>query len=217
MSTYGNRVGSVYREDFLGVRPALHVSLSILSTLTYVGTVTASEDGTVTYQKPGENVTTEGQASETLTTEALTTEAPNTEVPITETPNTEAPKTETPATEGSKTEAPKTEAPKTETPKTDTSSPATQESVQSQKNSPTKFNIANKKTYKLSKKVKVQDADGLKSAKLNGKKLTLKKGKKKLTFKLSKYKKYLKKKGKWNKLVIVDLKGKKKSIQFKTK
>lgn len=92
-----------------------------------------------------------------------------------------------------------------------------QESAQSQKNSPTRLNIANKETCQLSKKVKVQDADGLKSVKLNGKRVTLKKGKKKLTFKLSKYKKYLKKKGKWNKLVIVDLKGKKKSIRFKTK
>ncbi len=293
-ASYVDGYGDVctYRYDVYdvsgGVRPALHFSLSSLSSLTYAGTVTACEDGTVTYQEPEETVitgyvpreedatteeptteapktedpaseapTTEAAKTEAPTTEAAKTEAPNTEVPAseaakTEVPTTETPKTGAPATEALKTETPKTEAPTTETPNTEASNteasntavstteasktealttetpnteaakteiPATeaQESTQSPKNSPTKLNLANKKTCKLSKKVTIQDADGLKSVKLNGKSVTLKRGNKKLTFKLSKYKKYLKKKGKWNKLVIVDLKGKKKSIQFKTK
>ncbi len=181
---------------------------------------TAGESGTteekVTDVEAGttEEKGTAGEAGTTEDKQAGTTEALKTEASKTEAP-TESPKTEAPKTESPKTEAPKTEAPKTEQPKTE--APATQEAVQSKKNSPTKLNVANKKTYKLSKKVKVEDADGLKSVKLNGKSVALKKGNKKLTFKLSKYKRYLKKKGKWNKLLVVDLKGKRRSVQFKTK
>ena len=42
-------------------------------------------------------------------------------------------------------------------------------------------------------------------------------GKKSISFKLSKYKKKLKKKGKWNRLVIIDQKGKKTTVKFKIK
>ena len=70
---------------------------------------------------------------------------------------------------------------------------------------------------KKSKKVTVQDQDGIKTIKLNAKTIKVKNGKTKYTFKLSKYKKYLKKKGKWNKLVVTDQNGKKKEIRFKVK
>ena len=79
------------------------------------------------------------------------------------------------------------------------------------------LNVKSKKTYKKSKKVTIKDKDGLKSIKLNGKKIKVKKGKVSFSFKLSKYKKYLKRKKKWNKLVITDVKGNSKIIKFKTK
>lgn len=82
---------------------------------------------------------------------------------------------------------------------------------------PTKVNIKNRKAYKLSKKVVIKDSDGIKSVKLNKKKIKVKSGKKIFSFKLSKYRKHLKKKTKWNKLVVTDLNGKKKSVQFKIK
>lgn len=85
------------------------------------------------------------------------------------------------------------------------------------KNQPTKLNIKNKKKYSLSKKLTIRDADGIRSVKLNGKAIKIRAGKKSLTFKLSKYKKLLKKKGKWNRLVITDQKGKKKTVKFKVK
>ena len=81
----------------------------------------------------------------------------------------------------------------------------------------TTFNINNKKTYKKSKKLTIKDADGIKSVTLNTKKIKFKSGKKNISFKLSKYKKYLKKKNKWNKLIVVDINGNKKVIQFKVK
>lgn len=81
----------------------------------------------------------------------------------------------------------------------------------------TTFNIKNKKTYKKSKKVTIKDSDGIKSIKLNGKTIKVKAGKKSISFKLSKYKKHLKKKTKLNKLVITDVNGNKKTIQFKVK
>ncbi len=80
----------------------------------------------------------------------------------------------------------------------------------------TKLNLANKKTYKFSKKVTIKDADGLKTVKVNGKTLKVKNGKKSCSFKLSTFKKYLRK-GKWNKLVVTDLAGRKKTIKFKVR
>ncbi len=81
----------------------------------------------------------------------------------------------------------------------------------------TTFNIKNKKTYKNNKKITIKDADGLNTVKLNSKKISVKKGTNILSFKLSKYKKTLKKKGKLNKLVVVDVNNNKATIQFKTK
>ena len=92
-----------------------------------------------------------------------------------------------------------------------------QEKTKNAKDNKTTFNIKNKKTYKKSKKVTIKDKDGIKSVKLNGKKVKVKAGKKSISFKLSKYKKYLKKKNKWNKLVVTDVRKNKKSIQFKVK
>lgn len=82
---------------------------------------------------------------------------------------------------------------------------------------PTKLNIKNKKAYKTSTKVTIKDSDGIKTVKLNNKKIIVKKGRKSFTFRISKYKKYLEKKAKWNTLVVIDLNGKKKTIKFKVK
>ena len=79
------------------------------------------------------------------------------------------------------------------------------------------INIDNKKTYKKSKKIKINAENGIKTITINGKKVKVKKGKSSISFKLSKYKKYLKKKGKWNKLVVTDLNGNKTVISFKVK
>ena len=81
----------------------------------------------------------------------------------------------------------------------------------------TTFNIKNKKTYKKSQKIKIKDEDGIKSVVLNTKKIKVKKGKKTVSFKLSSYKKSLKKKNKWNKIIVTDVNGNKKTIQFKIK
>ncbi len=59
--------------------------------------------------------------------------------------------------------------------------------------------------------------DKIKTITINGKKLNIKSGKTKISFKLSKYKKILYKKGKMNKLVVTDMKGVKKTVKFKTK
>ena len=150
----------------------------------------------VTTEAPAEAATTEA-ATETVTTgqatQGVTTEKPGAIV------TTENPK-ETMTTERSAASFP-TEAPNTE----------------EKKDNPTNINLKNGKTYKSTTKVKVKDADGIKSFKLNGKTVKVKNGKKSISFKLSKYKKYLKKKGKWNKLIITDLNGKKKTIKFKMK
>ncbi len=81
----------------------------------------------------------------------------------------------------------------------------------------TTLSLKNKKTYKKSFLVKIRHEDGIKTVKLNGKKLKLKAGAKQMKFKLSKYKAYLKKKGKWNKLVVQDVYNRKTSVKFKTK
>ena len=99
----------------------------------------------------------------------------------------------------------------------------TQETVQEStetdvvQDNPTTFNIKNKKTYKKSKKVVIKDEDGIKSVVLNSKKIKVKSGKKTVSFKLSSYKKSLKKKNKWNKIIVTDVNGNKKTIQFKVK
>ena len=104
-----------------------------------------------------------------------------------------------------------------------TEEPATTETVntptitETPKDALTTFNIKNKKTYKKSQKVIIKDKDGIKSVILNTKKIKVKKGKKTVSFKLSSYKKSLKKKNKWNKIIVIDVNGNKKTIQFKTK
>ena len=63
----------------------------------------------------------------------------------------------------------------------------------------------------------VKDKDKIKKITLNGKKIKIKSGKTSFILKLKSYKKKLKKKGKWNTLVVVDAKGNKKTLKFKTK
>ncbi|MBR1865578.1 MAG: hypothetical protein IJ801_03635, partial [Lachnospiraceae bacterium] len=84
----------------------------------------------------------------------------------------------------------------------------------SESNRATTINLKNKKIYKITTKVKIKDADGILSVKLNSKKVKLKKNATSVSFRLSKYKKSLKKKT-WNKLVVKDQKGKKTTIRFK--
>ncbi|MBQ8086397.1 MAG: NPCBM/NEW2 domain-containing protein [Lachnospiraceae bacterium] len=79
------------------------------------------------------------------------------------------------------------------------------------------INIKNKKTYKKSKKVTISSNVYLRSVTLNGKNIITSNYLKKVSFKLSKYKKKLKKKGKWNKLVVTNSYGRQKTIKFKTK
>ena len=86
-----------------------------------------------------------------------------------------------------------------------------------QNNSATKFNIKKNKTYKKTRKITISDNDGIKSVKLNGKTIKVKKGVKKISFKLSKYKKMLKSKKKANTLTVTDIKGVKSSVKFKVK
>ena len=79
------------------------------------------------------------------------------------------------------------------------------------------INLKNKKTYKKTKKVTVKSSLDLKTIKINSKKLKVKSGKTKVSFKLSTYKKYLKKKGKLNTITVTDAKGKKLTVKFKVK
>ena len=85
------------------------------------------------------------------------------------------------------------------------------------KNSKTTFNIKNKSRIKKTAKIIIRDKDKIKKVTLNGKKIKIKKNKTKVTIKLKSYKKILKKKGKWNKLVVLDKKGKKRVLKFKIK
>ena len=85
------------------------------------------------------------------------------------------------------------------------------------KDNKTTFSIKNKATVKKTKKIKVKDKDKIKKITLNGKKIKIKSNKKTITVNLKSYKKYLKKKGKYNKLVVTDKKGNKKTLKFKTK
>lgn len=83
-------------------------------------------------------------------------------------------------------------------------------------NRATTINLKNKKTYKITTKVKIKDADGLQSIKLNSQKVKIRNNATSVSFRLSKYKKYIKKRA-WNKLVVKDQKGKKITIRFKVK
>lgn len=98
-----------------------------------------------------------------------------------------------------------------------TTEEATEDAPTVTKNSPTALNLKNKASCRSSFKLKIKDTDGISKVVLNGK--IIKKNYKKttLSFRLSKYKKLLKKKGKWNKLVVTDGEGKKKTVKFKLK
>ena len=85
------------------------------------------------------------------------------------------------------------------------------------KDNKTTFSIKNKKTIKKTAKIKVKDKDKIKKITLNGKKIKIKSNKTSITVKLKSYKKYLKKKGKWNTLKVTDKKGNVVTIKFKTK
>ncbi|MCR5701134.1 MAG: leucine-rich repeat domain-containing protein [Lachnospiraceae bacterium] len=84
-------------------------------------------------------------------------------------------------------------------------------------NKKTKYNIKNKKTYKKTQTIKISDADKIDTITLNGRPVKVKSGVKSFSFKLSKYKKSLLKKKKFNILVVTDLKGVENTIKFKVK
>ena len=107
------------------------------------------------------------------------------------------------------------ESKKLEDAKTNSDSDEDKASSESKKNS-ISINIKNKKTYKISKKVRIKSSKRLKSIKLNGKKIRFKKNSKRKTFKLRSYKGKLKK-SRWNKLIVKDVTGNKLTIKFKIK
>ena len=84
------------------------------------------------------------------------------------------------------------------------------------KDNKTTFSIKNKAKVKSSSKIKIKDKDKIKKITLNGKTVKIKTGKKSFTLKLKSYKKKLKK-SKWNKLVVTDNNGNKKTLKFKIK
>ena len=100
---------------------------------------------------------------------------------------------------------------------TPTAAPTSQPTPAAEKDKATTFSIKNKKTIKKTAKIKVKDKDKIKKITLNGKIVKIKKNKTSITVKLKSYKKYLKKKGKWNTLKVTDNKGNTKTIKFKTK
>lgn len=80
-----------------------------------------------------------------------------------------------------------------------------------------KKRVKNKSKIKKTAKIKIRDKDKIKKITLNGKKVKIKSGKKTFTLSLKAYKKKLRKKGKWNTLVVVDAKGNRRNLKFKTK
>ena len=80
-----------------------------------------------------------------------------------------------------------------------------------------KKTVKNKSKIKKTSRIKITDKDKIKSITLNGKKIKIKKNKTSFTLKLKSHKKKLRKKGKWNKLVVVDKNRKKTTLKFKTK
>lgn len=225
--------GSYVYGNGLGVRPALHFDISTYP-LTKVGTVTAEAEKEYREDISGRPITTEKPGT---TEEPETTEKPDTtqQPDVVNQPDTtqkpeSSSKPNTTNTPSASNSPENTETPSGSTPSVtpsgsgSTDSPGTAEtpsisgsSQGSIKNQATKLNIKNKKKYPLSKKLTIRDTDGIRSVKLNGKNIKIKAGKKSISFKLSKYKKKLKKKGKWNRLVIIDQKGKKTMVKFKIK
>lgn len=213
-------------DDDYGVRPALHFDLSKYP-LTKVGTVTAEAEKEYREDASGRPIGTEKPGT---TEEPNATQQPDaTNQPVT-TGKPEPSGKPDPINPPSSSNPPEnTEKPSdamlTVTPSgsvsaslsgTDGTPSVSGSSQGSAKNQPTKLNIKNKKKYPLSKKLTIRDADGIHSVKLNGKIIKIKAGKKSISFKLSKYKKKLKK-GKWNRLVIIDQKEKKTTVKFKIK
>ncbi len=97
--------------------------------------------------------------------------------------------------------------------------PATISSVQpvniDKSNGIIRINIKNKKTYKKSKVVIIKATKKIKTFKINGKSIKIKKNAKKIKFRLSKYNKLLRKSSRFNRITIVDNDGNKKSVKFK--
>ncbi|SNU04806.1 Leucine rich repeat-containing protein [Lachnospiraceae bacterium] len=87
---------------------------------------------------------------------------------------------------------------------------------EAKKDNKTTFSIKNKAKVKASSKIKIKDKDKIKKITLNGKAVKVKTGKISFTLKLKSYKKKLKK-DKWNKLVVTDANGNKKTLKFKIK
>ncbi len=207
--TYGDGVSY----DFIGVRPVLHFDLS---------TYPLSKVGTVTAEAEGNEYQWNSSAKPNVTEKPGKTERPEaTEKPDTTQKPGSSSKPDTTNTPSASNSPENTEIP-SGSGSTDSSGTAETPSVSgssqgSTKNHATKLSIKNKKKYPLSKKLTIRDADGIRSVKLNGKTIKIKVGKKSISFKLSKYKKKLKKKGKWNRLVIIDQKGKKTTVKFKIK
>ncbi|MBP3234871.1 MAG: carbohydrate binding domain-containing protein [Eubacterium sp.] len=85
------------------------------------------------------------------------------------------------------------------------------------KDKKTTFSIKNKSKVKKYAKIKIKDKNKIKKVTLNGKNVKIRKNKTSVTVKLKSYKKILKKKGKWNKLVVTDKNNKKTTIKFKIK
>ncbi len=75
-------------------------------------------------------------------------------------------------------------------------------------------NLKASKTYKLSKKVIIKASEGVKLVKINGKRIKIKSGKTKVSFKLKRYKKLLKR-GKYNKIRIKSADGANLKVKFK--
>ena len=204
--------GNIVYNYHEGVRPALHFNLSSFP-LTKKGTVTA-EAGVKLVNSDEQGGSDIPGGSDT---------SGNTNTPISsddekDTGNTTEKSNggQSSTTEQSNGQATTTEKQNGDEKQTTEKPSVTTETKTAKKDNSTTINIKNKKTYKKSQKVTIKDKDGIKQIKLNSKTIKVK-NKKSYSFKLSKYKKHLKKKGKWNKLVVTDKKGKKKTIQFKTK
>ena len=80
-----------------------------------------------------------------------------------------------------------------------------------------KINLKNGKKYKKSKLVVVRATKGIKIIKINGKKAKIKKNKKKIRFRISKYKKWMKIRKRYNTILVIDKKNRKKKIRFKVR
>ena len=96
-----------------------------------------------------------------------------------------------------------------------TSTPKT--TIVKAKDNKTIFSIKNKAKVKSNASIRIKDTDKIKKITLNGKTVKIGKNKTNCTVKLKSYKKYLKKKGKWNTIKVIDKKGNIKTIRFKIK